>query len=484
VDTGQEIAIGRQQYEPSQQMQGGEYVLDPELQAYVSRVGQRLAAESDRDLPYEFVVLNSSVPNAWALPGGKIAVNRGLISELDSEAELAAVLGHEIVHAAARHGARSMERGMLTQGALAAAAIAISSSDYGEYTDYALGAASVGAQLIQTKYGRDAERESDRYGMVYMKEAGYDPAAAVDLQETFVRLSEGRRSDWLSGLFASHPPSTERVENNRAFADELGRGGELGREAYARATADLRARQPAYDAADEGGRALAQKDWDTALAKAREAIDIEPDESRFHALAGQAHLGAGRTERALQAFDRAVELDDGYYANWQARGMANLRLERLDAAQRDFNRASELLPTAESANALGQIALREGRTDAAREHLSRAAQAQSPSGQQARASLARLDLPEAPERWIEARWGVSDGVILAELSNGAPIDVADLVLRVRVRDAQGNVGGRDLPLDGTLAAGGTTRVRTGVALPEGAGRDDVAVSVVRARAAE
>src|SRR5690554_4653140 len=71
ISADQEIAIGSQQYAPSQQMQGGRYTLDPELTAYVASVGQKLAAVSDRALPYEFVVLNSSVPNAWALPGGK-----------------------------------------------------------------------------------------------------------------------------------------------------------------------------------------------------------------------------------------------------------------------------------------------------------------------------------------------------------------------------------------------------------------------------
>ena len=124
VSADQEIAIGEQQYAPSQQMQGGDYALDPELTSYVVGVGQKLAAVSDRDLPYEFVVLNSSVPNAWALPGGKIAVNRGLLTELNSEAELAAVLGHEIVHAAARHGALAMQRGLLLQGALLATQVA------------------------------------------------------------------------------------------------------------------------------------------------------------------------------------------------------------------------------------------------------------------------------------------------------------------------------------------------------------------------
>ena len=89
ISEAREIAIGRQQYAPAQQMQGGAYVIDPALQAYVAGVGARLAAVSDRRLPYEFVVLNSDVPNAWALPGGKIAVNRGLLTELQSEAELA-----------------------------------------------------------------------------------------------------------------------------------------------------------------------------------------------------------------------------------------------------------------------------------------------------------------------------------------------------------------------------------------------------------
>ena len=88
----------------------------PELTTYVNEVGQKLAAVADRKLPYEFVVLNNSVPNAWALPGGKIAVNRGLLTELQNEAELAAVLGHEIVHAAARHGAKAQERGTMHAG--------------------------------------------------------------------------------------------------------------------------------------------------------------------------------------------------------------------------------------------------------------------------------------------------------------------------------------------------------------------------------
>ena len=185
VSESREIDIGAEQFAPAQQVQGGQYRLDPGLTRYVDQVGQRLAAVSDRQLPYEFVVLNHSTPNACALPGGKIAVNRGLLMELDNEAELAAVLGHEIVHAAARHGAKSMERGMLLQGAIIATALATSEH---KHANYIVQGAALGAQLASQKYGRDAERESDYYGMRYMAKAGYDPAAAIGLQETFVRL--------------------------------------------------------------------------------------------------------------------------------------------------------------------------------------------------------------------------------------------------------------------------------------------------------
>ncbi|MCK5913863.1 MAG: M48 family metalloprotease, partial [Desulfuromusa sp.] len=129
VSESSEISIGNKQYVPSRQMQGGDYNTVPEIAIYVKRVGQKLAAVSDRQLPYEFNVINDSTPNAWALPGGKIVINRGLLVELNSEAELAAVLGHEIVHAAARHGAKGMERGMLLQGAVLAAGIASHNSD-------------------------------------------------------------------------------------------------------------------------------------------------------------------------------------------------------------------------------------------------------------------------------------------------------------------------------------------------------------------
>ena len=150
ISEAQEISIGTKNYSPARQSQGGDYTLDPELTAYVQSIGNKLAAVSDRKLPYEFTIINDSVPNAWAMPGGKIAFNRGLLYELNNEAELAAVMGHEMVHAAARHGAQGMERGILMQGAMIAVGLASKDTNY---SNLIVGGAQLGAKLATSKYG-------------------------------------------------------------------------------------------------------------------------------------------------------------------------------------------------------------------------------------------------------------------------------------------------------------------------------------------
>ena len=387
VSEGQEIRLGEENYLATQQMQGGRYYLDPALSDYVNRVGQRVAAKSPRNLPYEFTVLNNDVPNAWALPGGKIAINRGLLVELDSEAELAAVLGHEVVHAAARHSAQQLERSMLLQLGVVAAGAAASDS---EYAGLAVGAGMVGAQLINSKYGREAELESDRYGMRYMAEAGYDPDAAVSLQETFVRLSENRRQDWLTGLFASHPPSQERVQRNREIAAHLPDGGEIGRDAYRQATAKIRADKPAYAAYNKGVKALQENRVDEAERLADEALAIQPNEAKFHALLGNIASARNDNDRAFRHFDKAVELFPRHFEYRIHRGLAYMNRGRLDDARADLQVANELLPTAIAYENLGDIAIEQGRRQDAIDAWSIAAKSDSPAGQRARQKLARL----------------------------------------------------------------------------------------------
>jgi predicted Zn-dependent protease len=441
VSERQEIQIGVENYVPSRQSQGGDYVVDAELTEYVRAVGQKLAKVSDRsDLPYEFVVLNNSVPNAWALPGGKIAVNRGLLTELNNEAELAAVLGHEIVHAAARHGAKSMERGMLLQAGVIGLGVALGDKEGGALL---VGAGAVGAQLISQKYGRDAELESDRYGTTYMARAGYDPRAAITLQETFVRLSKGDKSNWLEGLFASHPPSPERVEANRKTAAKLGNTGQLGAEAYQAKTALLRKNQPAYAKLDAGYKALRDKQPDRALVLADEALKIEPREALFYGLRGDAKAQQKRWPDALAEYEQAIARNKDYFLFYLQRGLIKQHLN--DAGARaDLERSVALLPTAPGYYGLGEDALTRGDRAAAKQHFAAAAQSDSDVGKRAALQLAKLDLAENPDKYVavdaarDAR-----GYVAVNVQNRAPVKVRNIKVAIALFDKDGKVAKQD-----------------------------------------
>jgi len=437
VSENQEISLGTKNYGPSRQMQGGDYTVNPELSRYVNEVGQKLAAVSDRQLPYEFTVLNNSTPNAWALPGGKIAVNRGLLLELNSEAELAAVLGHEIVHAAARHGAQQMERGLLLQGALIATGIAVQGNDYGKLV---VGGAQVAAGLIHTKYGRDDELEADYYGMQYMARAGYDPMAAVKLQETFVRLNEKQSYNWLAGLFASHPPSLERVEANRATAASLQRGGTLGKERYEAHIASLKKDKEAYDSYVKGRESLDKGDTAKAQALAQKAIQVEPREGHFYALRGDVHYTEERYDQAVADYTRAIDLNRNYFYYYLQRGLTRKKMNKSQEAYADLQASTRLLPTAMAYNSLGELELAAGSPQKARQYFQEASLSDSPAGREAKLSLLRLDFPGNAENYIQMQLGLNQvGYVFARIYNRASLSIANIRLDIEYPDSSGGI---------------------------------------------
>jgi len=370
VSGAQEINIGRQQYGPSKQSQGGVYTVDPTLNGYVNRVGQRLAALSDRpNLPYEFVVLNSDTPNAWALPGGKIAINRGLLILLEDEAQLAAVLGHEVVHAAARHGASQMSQGMLLQLGTQIAGQASGSREIAQL-------AGIGAAAFQARYGRDQELESDHYGMKYMLKAGYEPQAAVELQQTFLMLSQkrGAQQGGFNALFASHPPSAERVRKNQQLANRMPKG-KRNKTQYQRAIRQLKRDQGAY------------KSHGKALSLTNRAIKQQPREARFHLTRGLLNKQAKNNKQALASFNRAVSLDPTYFLPLLQRGLINYDMSRYQSAQTDLSSSNKFLATAPAYFYLGEIALKQRQRNNAASYYRKASQG---SGEIAKAAASRL----------------------------------------------------------------------------------------------
>ncbi|MFT7218545.1 MAG: putative Zn-dependent protease [Candidatus Azotimanducaceae bacterium] len=460
VSSAQELAIGEQQYVPTQQTEGGQYLVDAALTAYVQEVGNRLAAVSDVKLPYEFVVLNNSTPNAWALPGGKIAINRGLLVQLDNEAELAAVLAHEIVHAAARHGAKSVGRGMLLQGAVALTAISLQDSGY---ANYILGGASLGAQLVSQRYGRQAELESDLYGMEYMARAGYDPAAAISLQKKFVALNKSKNPGWLEGLFMSHPPSQQRVDQNTETSSTLKAANvkdwEVGKQRYQNRLAYLNSKSEAYQAFDQAVTLRAKKENEVALRRINRAISIEPREPRFYGFRANLSLNENAFDQAILQYSEALSRDDAYYEYYLGRGLAYARTGLKEQAKIDLERSTSLLPTALAANELGAIALAGGERATAKSYFRKAANANTPVGQQAALNFIRLDLADNPAPYFTVTAAVNNGNITILVVNKSGINVSRTGIDVAIL-LNGEEYRKQIQ-SGPIAADGQVRLATG-----------------------
>ena len=470
VSEAQELQIGEQNYAPTRQGEGGDLTVLPELTTYVNGVGQKLAAVADRKLPYEFVVLNNSVPNAWALPGGKIAINRGLLTELKSESELAAVLGHEIVHAAARHGAKAQERGTMMQVGMQAAQIGAGIAGLDpNLANLALQGAGTGLQMIQMKYGRDQELESDQYGMKYMKAAGYDPSGAVSLQETFVRLSQSggqKQQNWFEGLFASHPPSQERVDKNKQSADKLGRSGEMGVESFEAAMKQLRQMKPAYDKADQATAAAQKKDFAAAKSLASEAAKAIPNEGSFQVLLGQIALAEKQPQAAASHFDKAMQLSPNYYASYLGAGVAYTQLGNKQKAEQFLTRSSQLLPTAPAAYYLGNLARDRGDTEAARKYYQAAASSQSSVGQAAAAEFTKMDLPQNPGNYLAAAPQYdSQGRIMLVVQNQSKVPLTGIQVTPVLVDGSGRIvqQGNAVQIQGVIKPGEQAAAASGLA---------------------
>jgi predicted Zn-dependent protease len=204
MSQSQELALGAQS-DKSIVAQYGEYP-DEDLQAYIASIGERMVPVSHRpDLDFHFRLLDDSIVNAFALPGGYVYITRGILAYLNDDAALAGVIGHEIGHVTARHGAQRYTQQMLMGAGLVVGSIL--SPQIARHGDLV----GAGAQLLLLKYGRDDERQSDQLGVEYATKIGYDTRGMAEFFGTLDRLSggaEGRLPEWQS----THPDPGARFE--------------------------------------------------------------------------------------------------------------------------------------------------------------------------------------------------------------------------------------------------------------------------------
>jgi predicted Zn-dependent protease len=288
-------------------------------------------------MPFSFRAVNASYLNAYAFPGGSIAVTRGLLLELEDEAELAALLGHELGHVNARHTADRMTKSALTGLMVTGLAAAAGRKDE-SYRDLALGLGGIGSGLLLAHYSRADERQADALGMEYAVKAGYSPGGMADLLSALMRESREQPSA-IELMFATHPMSEERRQTALTAARgqyAAAAGLPDGRERYQAATARLRTLRPAIEAIRAGDRARAERNPEQAAERYGAALAAAPDDYEALLKLAKCRLAAGQSAEALRLAERARAAYPEEPQSLHVRGLARLQCNRFDSALSDF----------------------------------------------------------------------------------------------------------------------------------------------------
>jgi predicted Zn-dependent protease len=387
----QELEMGKAYYPITTQLSEGE-LPHREVQNLVTRVGMKMARASERpNLPWEFNVVDSNEPNAYALPGGKLSITRGLISKMESEDQLASVLGHEIGHVTARHSVVSASRSQLlglllgvggavlqTQGVPGAGAIEL--------------AGQVGAALLTTKYSRDQERQADELGYKYMTAAGYNPRAFVETFQILAAAAQ-REPSKFENLFASHPMTSERIAtaeqrlaNDPSIADRPTQTSE-----FLRAVRPLKEEAPAFALADEAKELARNRRPREAAERLERAVSMVPNSPILNALWGDTLFDLGDYPRSEQVSDRSNSLNPQLFYGRLVNGAANWRLRDHREAIDQLRAAERLVPdTYLVAYFAGRTLEDAGDRRAAAEQYAKVAQATQGQGEYGAYAVGRL----------------------------------------------------------------------------------------------
>ena len=211
IPKSQEISLGIQSY--NEILKREKESEDTQLNQIIRRVGQRIASVSHMPkLEWEIKLIESDQKNAFALPGGKIAIYTGILSVAKNEAGLATVMSHEIAHVIARHGAQRMTQQMLLQGAMIGAGLSMKNSTQKNIVLSALGVGVLYGFTLP--FSRLHESEADQIGLIYMAKAGYDPNEAINFWQRFGQVKGGKGGpEWAS----THPADVTRIKGLRSY---------------------------------------------------------------------------------------------------------------------------------------------------------------------------------------------------------------------------------------------------------------------------
>ncbi len=341
----QEIALDRQ-HSPHQLSEDYGITRDAELNRYVGALGKDMAARTHRpDMPYNVNVVNANYVNAYAFPGGTIAATRGILLEMQSEDELAALLGHELGHVNARHHAERQAKGTLLEAVVAGISIAAADKQP-QYGALAQMIGNIGGGALLAHYSRDNEREADALGLEYMARSGHNPAGMEDLM-TMLNSQAREKPNALELMFSTHPMSSERLDNTRralatTYAEAARRPRQ--RERYMDNTSRLRKLRPAIAEQQKGEAMLNQKKFETADGHMRRALQLAPDDYTGLVLMAKTQMAMKRPDEAKPYLAQAKAVYPTEAQAHHLAGVAFLQTRQPDQALAAFTEFERLLP--------------------------------------------------------------------------------------------------------------------------------------------
>ena len=317
------------------------------LNAYLNQVGREMSVRSHRpNMPFSFRAVNATYINAYAFPGGSIAATRGILIELDNEAELAALLGHEIGHVNARHTAERATKGTIANVLIASAAIAAGSSGYGNYTGLVRDLGGLGAGALLAHYSRDNEREADALGMEYMTRTGYTPQGMVGLLE--ILLENGRQKpNAIELMFSTHPMSEERHQT--AFNNAQGKYKNMlsapdHRERFMDSTFGLREIKGAITALQDGETAMGKKQYLQAEQLFEKALKIAPHDYTALIMMAKCKMAQDKNSDAERYALKATQVYPQEAQGHVVIGLTSIINRKFEQAFQQFTEYDRLLP--------------------------------------------------------------------------------------------------------------------------------------------
>ncbi|MGM0425095.1 MAG: M48 family metalloprotease [Thermodesulfobacteriota bacterium] len=340
----QEISID-QEHSPHQLSADYGPVQDQELNSYIQDIGQDLAQQTHRpDMPYSFQGVNAVYVNAYAFPGGSIAVTRGILLELQNEAELAALLGHELGHVNARHTASHMSKGMLASAVLAGTGAVL--ADNKEYAPLISGLGGIGAGALLAKYSRDNERQADALGMEYMVHNRYNPEGMVGLMDVLRQKSQ-QDPNLVQIMFSTHPMSDERYQTARQRArQEYAQANDLPlqKERYLDHTASLRRKEKLIQELQKAEKLMQEGKFSQAEEHLLAGLDQDEQDYAGLVILSKCLRAQDKDEQARKAAQKAREV---YPQEPQAvlqSSLAALDMDKHHIAYQELETYEQMLP--------------------------------------------------------------------------------------------------------------------------------------------